>query len=99
MYLGFVLAAACLNTFGVRALPHVDRFAGVWGMVGIVVVCITLLACSSGEYQPAKSVFSEFTNLTGVGQCWSRVSTGRADTPSGLMESHSSSACCRAPWV
>lgn len=66
VFLAFALSAACLNAFGVKLLPMIDRFAGIWGMAGIVVVSITLLACSSGKYQPAKSVFGTLTNLTGV---------------------------------
>ncbi|TXT08722.1 hypothetical protein VHUM_02850 [Vanrija humicola] len=54
-----------LNAFGIRILPALDRFAGAWSMVGIVVVCVTLLATSKGQYQPAKAVFAEFTNETG----------------------------------
>jgi len=65
-YLAFVFGASLLNTFGIRLLPHIDRFGGVWGMIGVVVISITLLACSSGKYQSAKLVFAEFTNLTGV---------------------------------
>ncbi|TXT12748.1 uncharacterized protein COLE_03158 [Cutaneotrichosporon oleaginosum] len=65
IFLAFALSAAALNAFGVKLLPMIDRFAGVWGMAGIVIVSITLLACSSGRYQPAKSVFGTLTNVTG----------------------------------
>jgi len=65
LYLGFTIIPYLLNTFCVRLLPHIDRFAGIWGLIGIVVVCITLLACSSGRYQDATAVFGTFTNVTG----------------------------------
>lgn len=66
IFLAFAFGAAALNAFGVKLLPMIDRFAGIWGMAGIVIVSITLLACSKGNYQPPKNVFGTLTNLTGV---------------------------------
>lgn len=65
LYLAFTLWATLLNVFGIHLLPIVDSTAGLWSLVGIVVVIITLLACSSGHYQPAKDVFARWTNTTG----------------------------------
>ncbi|BEJ14245.1 hypothetical protein CspHIS471_0400120 [Cutaneotrichosporon sp. HIS471] len=65
IFLAFAFSASALNAFGVKLLPTIDRFAGIWGMTGIVVVSITLLACSSGRYQPPKNVFGTLTNVTG----------------------------------
>ncbi|TXT07728.1 uncharacterized protein COLE_04652 [Cutaneotrichosporon oleaginosum] len=62
--LAFVLHAAVLNVFGARLLPLINRVSGVWSMLGIVVVVVTVLACS-GEYQPAQDVFARWTNETG----------------------------------
>jgi amino acid transporter len=65
LYLGMTLLAYLLNTFAVRLLPWLDTGAMVWSMLGIVTVMITLLACASGSYQPAKAVFATWTNTTG----------------------------------
>ncbi|KAL1413599.1 hypothetical protein Q8F55_001374 [Vanrija albida] len=65
IYLAFLAGAYLLNTFCVRALPHMDHFAGFWSMGGIVVVAIVVLACSSGKFNEPKDVFATFTNNTG----------------------------------
>ncbi|TXT12604.1 uncharacterized protein COLE_03014 [Cutaneotrichosporon oleaginosum] len=65
LYLAMTLLAYLLNTFAVRLLPWIDTSAMVWSMLGIVTVMITLLACASGTYQPAKAVFATWTNTTG----------------------------------
>lgn len=66
VYLAIVLQAYILNTFSIRALPHIDRFAGLWSMSGIVTVIIVCLVCARGNYQPAEEVFASWTNETGV---------------------------------
>ncbi|BEI82865.1 hypothetical protein CcaverHIS002_0307330 [Cutaneotrichosporon cavernicola] len=63
--LAFVLHAAVLNIFGARLLPLINRVSGVWSILGIMVIVVTVLACSSGEYQPADEVFARWTNETG----------------------------------
>lgn len=63
--LAFAFGAAAVNTFGVRWLPAIDSFAGVWAIAGLVISCIVLLACSSGKYAQAEAVFATFTNETG----------------------------------
>ncbi|GMK58672.1 hypothetical protein CspeluHIS016_0601140 [Cutaneotrichosporon spelunceum] len=65
LYLAMTLLAYLLNTFAVRLLPYIDTGAMVWSMLGIVTVMITLLACASPAYQPAKAVFATWTNSTG----------------------------------
>ncbi|GMK54872.1 hypothetical protein CspeluHIS016_0114580 [Cutaneotrichosporon spelunceum] len=65
IYLGIVIQAFLINVFSVRALPHVDRFAGIWSMCGIVIVVIVCLSCAHGRYQPPKEVFAKWTNETG----------------------------------
>lgn len=87
-YLAFILTASTLNTYGVRILPWVDKFAGVWGMAGIVICSIVLLACATPTYQKPRFVFAEFTNLTGVGDCVLLILNN-----SGRTDLRSSSAC------
>jgi choline transport protein len=65
-YVAVIVGQFLLNVFGVRALPHLDRFGAFWSIAGIVTIIVTLLACSSGRYQSAKDVFGTLTNLTGV---------------------------------
>ncbi|WOO79425.1 Choline transport protein [Vanrija pseudolonga] len=65
IYIGILLQSFVLNIFSVRLLPHIDKFAGLWSMVGIVTVIIVCLVCSRGDYQPAKAVFAQWTNETG----------------------------------
>ncbi|RSH84156.1 uncharacterized protein EHS24_005660 [Apiotrichum porosum] len=64
-YVAVIVGQFLLNVFGVRALPHLDRFGAFWSIAGIVTIIVTLLACSSGRYQSAKDVFGTLTNLTG----------------------------------
>ncbi|RSH85658.1 hypothetical protein EHS25_003798 [Saitozyma podzolica] len=65
IYFGFTIGALLLNLFAVRLLPLVDRAGFYWSLAGILIVTITLLARSSGNYQPAQNVFAEFVNETG----------------------------------
>ncbi|TXT10530.1 hypothetical protein VHUM_02035 [Vanrija humicola] len=64
-YLAATIVSWCLNAFGLKILPTLDRIAGVWSMAGIVVVSITILACSSGRFAKAADVFANFNNETG----------------------------------
>jgi len=66
LYLFFTGTSTFVNAFGVRALPGLDRLGGLWGGFGLGIICITILACSSGKYQPPKKVFADFINETGV---------------------------------
>lgn len=66
--MGFVIVVAALNIFAVRLLPILDRAAGITSMIGIVVIMVVLLACrgaKTGDFQPAKIVFAQFSNETG----------------------------------
>ncbi|KLT39143.1 gaba permease [Cutaneotrichosporon oleaginosum] len=65
LYVGIVAQAFFLNVFSVRALPHIDRLAGLWSMCGIVTVVVVCLACARGRYQPPGEVFAQWTNETG----------------------------------
>ncbi|WOO83601.1 Choline transport protein [Vanrija pseudolonga] len=65
LFLAFGTGSFLLNTFGIRILPAVEESGFYWGVGGIVTVSVVVLACSHGEYRPAKQVFGEFTNVTG----------------------------------
>ncbi|KAL1406913.1 hypothetical protein Q8F55_006325 [Vanrija albida] len=65
LYVALAIIPFVLNTFFVRTLPAIDRIGGVWSIIGIVVVSITILACSKGNFQDAKFVFATFYNETG----------------------------------
>lgn len=64
-YLAATIISWGLNAFGLKVLPTLDRIAGLWSMAGIVVVSITILACSSGRFASAADVFTKFSNETG----------------------------------
>ncbi|TXT07291.1 hypothetical protein VHUM_03461 [Vanrija humicola] len=65
LYVALAIVPFVLNTFFVRALPAVDRLGGIWSIIGIIVVSITILATSRGNFQDAKFVFATFYNETG----------------------------------
>lgn len=73
LFLAFGTGSFLLNTFGIRILPAVEKSGFYWGVGGIVTVSVVVLACSHGEYRPAKQVFGEFTNVTGVSGGWKRI--------------------------
>ncbi|KAL9106305.1 MAG: hypothetical protein Q9227_008640 [Pyrenula ochraceoflavens] len=65
IYTGYTLAAFFINAFGTSALPLVTKGAFTWSIVGFTVICITLLACSSGDFQGGDFVYRKFINETG----------------------------------
>ena len=48
-----------------KPLPHFAKAALYTSLGSFVVITITVLSCSSGNYQPASFVFSDFNNGTG----------------------------------
>lgn len=66
MYVGWTILAFILNMFCVKLLPMLEKGALVWSLAGFTIIVITVLACSSGDYQPRKAVFATWTNETGV---------------------------------
>ncbi len=54
----------CFNCYG-RILPHVAKVALYTSLFSFGVITITVLACSSGNYNSAHFVFAEFNNATG----------------------------------
>lgn len=65
IYIGFTLAALAVNAFMTRLLPIVTQAGFLWSLGGFVVICITILACSSGDYQDGEFVYATFTNEVG----------------------------------
>ncbi|KAG8694058.1 hypothetical protein FRC09_010087 [Ceratobasidium sp. 395] len=61
----WMLGAFLINTFGVRLLPSINRAALTWSITGMVVICITCLACASPNYESARFVFGGYVNETG----------------------------------
>jgi amino acid transporter len=65
IYIGYNVAAFVINAFMNSALPLVTRAAFIWSIAGFVIVSITVLACSSPNYNSGDFVFREFLNETG----------------------------------
>ncbi|QRW20032.1 choline transport protein [Rhizoctonia solani] len=61
----WMIGAFLINTFGVRLLPVINRAALTWSLVGVTVISITCLACSSPNYESAQFVFRTYINETG----------------------------------
>ncbi|OKL57582.1 hypothetical protein UA08_07277 [Talaromyces atroroseus] len=65
IYIGYNIAAFIINALMNSTLPMVTRAAFIWSIAGFVIVSITVLACSSPDYNSGKFVFTEFLNETG----------------------------------
>ncbi|PQK15205.1 hypothetical protein BB8028_0005g07190 [Beauveria bassiana] len=65
IYIGFTLAALVVNAFLTRILPMVTQAGFLWSLAGFVIISITILACSSGDYQSGEFVYTQFTNEVG----------------------------------
>lgn len=65
IYIAFAIGAWFVNVFGARALDPVNRAALVWSISGVVIICITCLACASPNYGTGKFVFGTYVNETG----------------------------------
>ena len=65
IYIGFNLIAFLINAYLTRLLPLVTQGALYWSIAGWVVVAITILSCSSPNYQTADVVYGQFINETG----------------------------------
>lgn len=61
----WMFGAFFINTFGVRLLPSINRAALTWSITGMVVICITCLACASPNYESGRFVFGGYVNETG----------------------------------
>ncbi|KAF2769384.1 amino acid transporter [Teratosphaeria nubilosa] len=65
IYIAYNIAAGLLNAFGNHILPYFNKAAITWSIGGFVVICITILACASPDYNPGEFVYGEFLNQTG----------------------------------
>ena len=65
IYIGYNIAAMLINAFGNSLLPLMNKTAIIWSITGFVVICITILACASPDYNSGHTVYEEFINETG----------------------------------
>ncbi|KAI5460567.1 amino acid/polyamine transporter I [Mariannaea sp. PMI_226] len=65
IYVAFTLIALVLNTFATRILPLFNKAAFLWSMAGFIIICITVLACASPNYQTGAFVYGKFINNVG----------------------------------
>ena len=65
IYIGYNLVAALVNAFGNRLLPYVNKTAIIWSISGFAIICITILACASPNYDSGSFVYRDFINETG----------------------------------
>lgn len=65
IYLVYAAIAFVVNAFGNAILPYVNKVAITWTIGGWAIICITVLACASPDYNSAEFVFAEFINTTG----------------------------------
>ncbi|KAF5864768.1 hypothetical protein ETB97_006613 [Aspergillus alliaceus] len=65
IYTGYNIFAFIINAFMNNGLPYFTKGAFVWSLTGFAVVSITLLACSSPNYNSGEFVFAKFINETG----------------------------------
>lgn len=65
IYLAYNLIATLINAFGNSGLPYVNQTAIIWSIAGFAIICITILACASPNYNGGWFVFEQFINETG----------------------------------
>ncbi|KAJ5152998.1 uncharacterized protein N7482_009476 [Penicillium canariense] len=65
IFIAYNLIAFAINTWLNSILSHVNKAAFIWSLTGFAVICITVLACASPDYNSAKFVFTDFINETG----------------------------------
>jgi choline transport protein len=65
IYIGYNIFAFLVNAFLTMLLPLITKTAFIWSITGFVVICITLLACASPNYQSGNFVYRDFINETG----------------------------------
>jgi len=65
IYIGYNIFAFLINAFLNSALPHVNKAAIIWSIMGFVIISITVLACASPNYSSGAFVFGSFINETG----------------------------------
>lgn len=65
IYIGYNLFAFFVNAVLSKALPIIDKAAFIWSISGFAIICITVLACASPNYESGNFVFRQFINQTG----------------------------------
>jgi len=65
IYIGYNLFAFLVNAFGNHILNTFNKAAITWSIAGFIIITITVLACSSGDYNSGQLVFGDFINETG----------------------------------
>lgn len=65
IYIGYNAFAFLINAFLTRLLPWVTKGALVWSILGWLVISITVLSCSSPDFQSGHFVYGTFINETG----------------------------------
>ncbi|KAG2024761.1 hypothetical protein GB937_003460 [Aspergillus fischeri] len=65
IYIAYNIAAFTINALMNSVLPYITKSAFIWSLTGFTVICITVLACASPNYNSAKFVFTDFINETG----------------------------------
>ncbi|KAK3624356.1 hypothetical protein LTR56_021074 [Elasticomyces elasticus] len=65
IYIGYNVVAAVLNAFGNHMLPYINKTAIIWSISGFAIICITILACASPDYNSGDLVYRTFINETG----------------------------------
>ena len=65
IYLAYTFVATGLNAFANSLLPHINKLAVSWSIAGFTIISITVLACSSPNYNSAEFVFTNFRNSSG----------------------------------
>jgi choline transport protein len=65
IYIGYNTFAFLVNAFLTSALNIFNKAAITWSIAGFAIICITILACASPNYNSGDLVFRTFTNSTG----------------------------------
>ncbi|WOO77848.1 Choline transport protein [Vanrija pseudolonga] len=65
IYTGYTLIAMAVNIWALPILPRLNQAAIFWSLIGAVVILITCLSRSAGNFASPKFVFTEFINETG----------------------------------
>jgi choline transport protein len=65
IYLGYNAIAMVVNAFGNALLPVINKAAIIWSIAGFAIISITVLSCSSPNYNSGDFVFRKFINQTG----------------------------------
>ncbi|KAJ5110947.1 hypothetical protein N7532_001482 [Penicillium argentinense] len=65
IYIAYNIAGFLINALTNKFLPYFNKAAFIWSLSGFTIICITVLSCSSPEFNSGDFVFREFINQTG----------------------------------